>query len=97
MTARVADVRRYLLSGVSYAIPFVACGGIMIAGAIAFVPMTASGPDFSHSPFLKTVFDIGNVLFPLNLLTFAGGKFLEIDLLHTNGESLWHSEPPYQN
>jgi fructose-specific phosphotransferase system IIC component len=72
MTARVADVRRYLLSGVSYAIPFVACGGIMIAGAIAFVPMTASGPDFSHSPFLKTVFDIGNVAFSFLVPVLAG-------------------------
>ena len=39
-------VRQYLLTGVSYAIPFVACGGIMIACAIAFAPMTDTGPGF---------------------------------------------------
>ena len=36
---RATSLRAYLLSGVSYAIPFVACGGILIAVAIAFAPM----------------------------------------------------------
>ncbi len=72
MSARLFDVKRYLLSGVSYAIPFVACGGIMIAAAIAFVPMTATGPDFSHSPFLKMILDIGTAAFSFLVPVLAG-------------------------
>ena len=46
--------KQYLLTGVSYVVPFIACGGILIALSIAFAPMTATGPDFSNSPNLKT-------------------------------------------
>ena len=49
----VTGLRRHLLTGVSYAIPFIAAGGIMIAFAIAFAPMSPTGPDFSQSPALK--------------------------------------------
>ena len=72
MTARLPDVKRYLLSGVSYAIPFVACGGIMIASAIALVPMTPAGPDFSHAPFLKMILDIGTAAFSFLVPVLAG-------------------------
>src|SRR5512137_2574318 len=72
MGGRLSDVKRYLLSGVSYAIPFVACGGIMIAAAIALVPMTPTGPDFSHSPFLKMLMDIGSAAFSLLVPVLAG-------------------------
>jgi fructose-specific phosphotransferase system IIC component len=65
-------VRQYLLSGVSYAIPFVACGGILIAAAIAFAPMGPGGPDFSHSPFLKLILDIGSSAFSLLVPVLAG-------------------------
>ncbi len=64
--------RQYLLTGVSYAIPFVASGGILIALAIAFVPMTPAGPDFSNAPFLKLVLDIGTAAFSL-LVPVLGG------------------------
>jgi len=30
--------KQYLLTGVSYVVPFIACGGILIASAIAFAP-----------------------------------------------------------
>ncbi len=63
MNRHLSDIKKYLLSGVSYAIPFVACGGIMIAVAIAFVPMTPAGPDFSNAPFLKLILDIGTAAF----------------------------------
>ncbi|HEY6952154.1 MAG TPA: PTS fructose transporter subunit IIC [Bacteroidota bacterium] len=63
MNKYLTDVKKYLLSGVSYAIPFVACGGIMIATAIAFVPMTPSGPDFSNAPFLRLILEIGTAAF----------------------------------
>jgi fructose-specific phosphotransferase system IIC component len=70
--ADLGKTRQYLLSGVSYAIPFVACGGILIALAIAFVPMTATGPDFSRAPFWKLVLDIGTAAFSF-LVPVLGG------------------------
>ena len=72
LTTHLANSRRYLLAGVSYAIPFVASGGILIAAAIAFAPMTPTGPDFSGSPFLKLVLDIGTVAFSLLVPVLAG-------------------------
>src|SRR5262249_2881464 len=65
-------LRQHLLTGVSFAIPFIACGGIMIAFAIAFAPMTAAGPDFSHSPKLKLILDIGSASFALMLPVLGG-------------------------
>lgn len=72
MNNYLSQVKKYLLSGVSYAIPFIACGGIMIAFAIAFAPMTPAGPDFSHSPFLKLVLDIGTAAFSFLIPVLAG-------------------------
>lgn len=73
--APVTDVlrklRQHLLTGVSYAIPFIACGGILIAIATALA-MTPAGPDFSHSPQLKLVLDIGTAAFDLMLPVLAG-------------------------
>lgn len=66
------NLRQHLLTGVSYAIPFIACGGILIAIAIAFAPMTPEGPDFSHSPKLKLILDIGTASFSLMLSVLAG-------------------------
>src|SRR5438477_6737678 len=41
-------LRQHLLTGVSFAIPFVACGGILIAAALAFAPVSeGGGPDIS--------------------------------------------------
>lgn len=65
------ELRRHLLTGVSFAIPFIACGGILIAAAIAFA-MTPTGPDFSHAPRLKLVLDIGTAAFNLMLPVLAG-------------------------
>ncbi|HWZ44411.1 MAG TPA: hypothetical protein VNW97_13115, partial [Candidatus Saccharimonadales bacterium] len=65
-------LRQHMLTGVSYAIPFIACGGILIATAIAFVPMTATGPDFSQAPRLKLILDIGVASFSLMLSVLAG-------------------------
>ena len=71
MLEKLKKLRQHLLTGVSFAIPFIACGGIMIAFAIAFA-MTPSGPDFSHSPRLKLIFDIGSTAFSLMLPVLAG-------------------------
>lgn len=65
-------LRQYLLTGVSYAIPFVAAGGILIATGIALAPMTSSGPDFSNSPVPKMLLDIGVAAFSLLLPILAG-------------------------
>jgi PTS system fructose-specific IIC component len=72
MFEKLRKLRQHLLTGVSYAIPFIACGGILIAIAIAFAPKTPIGPDFSHSPRLKLILDIGNASFSLMLPVLAG-------------------------
>jgi fructose-specific phosphotransferase system IIC component len=72
MLESLQKLRQHLLTGVSYAIPFIACGGILIACAIAFAPMTASGPDFSNAPRLKLILDIGTASFTLMLPVLGG-------------------------
>ena len=72
MTDTLIKVRQYLLSGVSFAIPFIACGGILIAGAIAFAPITPHGPDFTGHPYLALILDIGKASFALMLPVLAG-------------------------
>jgi PTS system fructose-specific IIC component len=72
MPELIKHLRQHLLTGVSYAIPFIACGGILIACAIAFAPMTPAGPDFSNSPRLKLILDIGSAAFTLMLPVLAG-------------------------
>jgi fructose PTS system EIIBC or EIIC component len=72
MLESLQKMRQHLLTGVSYAIPFIACGGILIAFSIAFAPMTAKGPDFSGSPYLKLINDIGTASFALMLPVLAG-------------------------
>lgn len=72
MVELLKQLRQHLLTGVSFAIPFIACGGILIATAIALAPMTPSGPDFSHAPKLKLVLDIGTTAFALMLPVLAG-------------------------
>jgi fructose PTS system EIIBC or EIIC component len=72
MIEEIKKLRQHLLTGVSYAIPFIACGGIMIAAAIAFVPIGPTGPDFSQAPTLKLILDIGSTAFALMLPVLAG-------------------------
>jgi fructose-specific phosphotransferase system IIC component len=72
MKESLLKIKTYLLNGVSFAIPFIACGGILIATAIAFAPMTSTGPDFSHAPTLKLILDIGSASFALMLPVLAG-------------------------
>ncbi len=69
---KTSQFKKYLLSGVSYAIPFVASGGILIALSIAFAPMTAKGPDFSQAPFLKLINDIGTAAFAFLVPVLSG-------------------------
>src|SRR5215475_3957981 len=71
MVEFLKQLRQHLLTGVSFAIPFIACGGILIAFSIAFA-MTPTGPDFSHAPRLKLINDIGSAAFDLMLPVLAG-------------------------
>jgi len=65
--------RQHLLTGVSYAIPFVACGGILIAAALAFAPAGENGaPDASKVPFLDFMLKVGAASFSLLLPILAG-------------------------
>ena len=72
MVEYLRKLRQYLLTGVSYVIPCIACGGILIAAAIAFAPMTSTGPDFSNSPILNLVLQIGVTAFKMALPILAG-------------------------
>jgi fructose-specific phosphotransferase system IIC component len=72
MPELLKNLRQHLLTGVSFVIPFIACGGLLIALAIAFAPMTPGGPDFSQAPPLKLIYDIGTASFTLMLPVLAG-------------------------
>jgi len=69
---RLTEIKQHLLTGVSWVIPFIACGGILIAASIALVPMTSAGPDFSRAPNIRLIFDIGSGAFALALPVLAG-------------------------
>jgi len=65
--------KQYLLTGVSYVIPFIACGGILLAFSIALAPMTSTGPDFSRAPaFVNDMKTIGALAFQLFPAVLAG-------------------------
>ena len=64
--------KQYLLSGVSFAIPFIACGGILIAIALAFAPIGPEGPDPSQSKVLQHIFSVGAEAFKLLIPVLAG-------------------------
>ncbi len=65
---QIKQLRQHLLTGVSFAIPFVACGGILIAAALAFAPEGANhAPDPSGSPTLMFMLKLGVVSFKLML------------------------------
>jgi fructose-specific phosphotransferase system IIC component len=70
--SHLTKVKQALLNGVSFAIPFIACGGILIASSIAVVPIGPAGPDFSHSPVAQLVLQIGSASFALLLPVLAG-------------------------
>jgi fructose-specific phosphotransferase system IIC component len=65
--------KQYLLTGVSYVIPLIACGGILIALSVAFSPMTSTGADIDHAPrFAREMFAIGKAAFTLFPAVLAG-------------------------
>jgi PTS system fructose-specific IIC component len=72
------QLRQHLLTGVSFAIPFIACGGILIALSLAFAPMGDAGPNMDKiepqglRDFLKLTLSIGVTSFTLMLPVLAG-------------------------
>lgn len=72
------QLRQHLLTGVSYAIPFVACGGVLIALSLAFAPKGPGGLDVANieNPELRKVmtlaFKVGVASFTLMLPILAG-------------------------
>jgi len=73
VTESLQKLRQYLLTGVSYVIPCIACGGILIAAAIAFAPLTPEvGPPPEKVPILQLMLQIGVTAFKLALPILAG-------------------------
>lgn len=73
MREQLRKHKQYLLTGVSYVVPFIACGGILLAIALSMVDFKEGvGADFSNSPTLKVIHDIGVASFSLYLPVLAG-------------------------
>ncbi len=78
MQATLRQVKQYLLTGVSYVVPLIACGGILIALSLAYTfrfvpPAPGGGPDIEHAPLLvRDVFTIGKTAFDLFPAVLAG-------------------------
>ncbi|MFT3786478.1 MAG: PTS fructose transporter subunit IIC [Tepidisphaeraceae bacterium] len=78
MREALIKLRQHLLSGVSFAIPFIACGGILIAAALAFSPMKPAdangpgGPDPSGHKVLELMLTVGVAAFTLMPAVLAG-------------------------
>jgi fructose PTS system EIIBC or EIIC component len=70
--------KQYLLTGVSHVIPFIACGGILIAFAVAYafkfnLLNEHGGPDFTKAPWLiQSMNEIGGKAFQLFPPVLAG-------------------------
>lgn len=64
--------KQYLLTGVSHAVPFIACGGILIALSIAGATFLGHGTDTSKVPFLKLMSETGGIAFMLAMPALAG-------------------------
>src|SRR5690606_8009280 len=65
-------LRQQLLTGLSYAIPFIACGGVLLAVAIALAPATPAGPDFQATAVVLTLHQLGTGAFTLMPPVLAG-------------------------
>ena len=70
--------KQYLLTGVSHVIPFIACGGILIAFSLAYafrfhLVDAHGGPDVDRAPwFVQDMFTIGKTAFTLFPAVLAG-------------------------
>src|SRR6185436_6541583 len=64
--------KQYLLTGVSYVVPFIACGGILIAISTAGATLMGYGTDTSKVPALKLMAEIGSGAFSIYCAVLAG-------------------------
>lgn len=65
-------MRQYLMTGVSYMIPFVVIGGVFIAVAIAFSDVQAGKGAVVENPVLKNLMTVGVAAFGLMVPALAG-------------------------
>jgi PTS system fructose-specific IIC component/fructose-specific PTS system IIC-like component len=78
MKAILQQHKQYLLTGVSYVIPFIACGGILIALSLTYAfrflpPLPTGGPDMDHlPPLVNDMKIIGGTAFDLFPAVLAG-------------------------
>lgn len=73
MQSTLQRLKQALLCGVSHVVPFVACGGILIAVAVGFAPMRPGvGPDFTTVPMLRLIHTLGETTFALVAPVLAG-------------------------
>lgn len=72
MKEELKHLREYLMTGVSYMIPIVVIGGVLIAFSIAFSGVQAGKGAVITSPFLKSMNEIGSAAFSLMVPVLAG-------------------------
>ncbi|MCB9852099.1 MAG: PTS fructose transporter subunit IIC [Phycisphaerales bacterium] len=72
MREQLRKHKQYLLTGVSYVVPFIACGGVLVAIGLTGATMTAKGPNFDNAPIHGMIAQIGGAAFDLYLPILAG-------------------------
>ncbi|MFC1763833.1 PTS fructose transporter subunit IIC [Planctomycetota bacterium] len=72
MREQLRKHKQYLLTGVSYTVPFIACGGILIAISIGGATMMGHGTDTSQVPLLQLLNNIGAMSFKLFPAVLSG-------------------------
>lgn len=78
MNKEVKNLRTYLMTGVSYMIPIVVIGGVLIALSIALSGVEAGTGANVTNPILMKMMDIGGIAFGLMVPVLAGFIAFEI-------------------
>jgi PTS system fructose-specific IIC component len=72
MSEELKKIRQYLMTGVSYMIPIVVIGGVLIASAIALSGVEAGKGAVVTNPIFKNMLDIGVAAFSMMVPVLAG-------------------------
>ncbi|MBE3593285.1 MAG: PTS fructose transporter subunit IIC [Thermoanaerobacter sp.] len=72
MKEELKRIREYLMTGVSYMIPIVVIGGVLIAFSIALSGVQAGKGAVVTNPILKSMMDIGTASFSMMVPVLAG-------------------------
>nr|WP_231368319.1 PTS fructose transporter subunit IIC [Thermoanaerobacter indiensis] len=72
MKEELKRIREYLMTGVSYMIPIVVIGGVLIAFSIALSGVQAGKGAVVTNPVLKSMMDIGTASFSMMVPVLAG-------------------------